>query len=167
MIKKFNEYITEKKWSGEIETKFKPKEGTFARKDKESDGDMANRIANYLKRNSKDLKQAMSRLNFYINRGGKNVSKTDKKALEMAKDKLREKFGKKVNESQIDLEVESAISASDCYKELKGDFNQAISKFVSCLEDEVPQFDEGDTDHNMALEALILEATGYYGEGGW
>jgi hypothetical protein len=36
----------------------------------------------------------MSMLTFYINRGGKNLSKTDKKRLERAKDELRHEFGR-------------------------------------------------------------------------
>jgi hypothetical protein len=37
---------------------------------------------------------AMSMLNFYINRAGKNLSKTRKRTLERAKDELREIFGR-------------------------------------------------------------------------
>ena len=37
---------------------------------------------------------AMSMLNFYINRGGKNLPAAQKRILEKAKDKLREKFGR-------------------------------------------------------------------------
>jgi hypothetical protein len=36
----------------------------------------------------------MSMLTFYINRGGKGLSKTRKKKLEEAKDELRELYGK-------------------------------------------------------------------------
>ena len=36
----------------------------------------------------------MSMLNFYINRAGKNLSKSRLKTLERAKDKLREAFGR-------------------------------------------------------------------------
>jgi hypothetical protein len=37
---------------------------------------------------------AMSMLNFYINRAGKNLSKTRKRTLERAKDELRVIFGR-------------------------------------------------------------------------
>lgn len=73
-----------KKWSFKVKTKWSPPEGLF----KES----AEKIASTLKRNSKDLKQAMSRLNFYINRGGKGLSAADKKRLNTAKDKLRKLY---------------------------------------------------------------------------
>jgi hypothetical protein len=86
IITKFEEFITEKKWSGEVDTEFKPKEGIFT--------ESAEKIAKYLADNSKDLKQAMSRLNFYINRAGDNLDKKDKDRLELAKEKLREIFKK-------------------------------------------------------------------------
>ncbi len=37
----------------------------------------------------------MSMLNFYINRGGKNLSAKQKRTLEEAKDELRIAFGRK------------------------------------------------------------------------
>lgn len=61
-------------------------EGTF-----EKD---AGQIAQILKRESKDYQQAMSRLNFYINRGGDNLSSSDKNRLERAKDQLKRAYGK-------------------------------------------------------------------------
>lgn len=75
-----------KLWSGKVKTKWEPKEGIF----KES----AEKIASYLKKQSKDLKQAMSRLNFFINRGGENLSASDKKRLDNAKEKLRNLYKK-------------------------------------------------------------------------
>jgi hypothetical protein len=74
------------KWSGKVATKWEPKEGMF----KQS----AEKIAGYLKRASKDLKQAMSRLNFYINRAGDNLTSKDKARLELAKEKLRNLYKK-------------------------------------------------------------------------
>lgn len=77
----YQEFIRESKlWSSKIKPKFTPKEGIFT--------ESAEKIAKYLKSNSKDLKQAMGRLNFYINRGGKNLSAKDKNRLELAKTKL-------------------------------------------------------------------------------
>jgi hypothetical protein len=55
----------------------------------------ASSIASGLKAKSKDLKQAMSRLNFYINRGGENLSDADKSRLEGAKDALHKAYGEK------------------------------------------------------------------------
>lgn len=70
----------DEKWSGDVKTKWHPKEGFFDRS--------ATEIASGLKSASDDLKQAMSRLNFYINRAGDNLSSEDKSRLELAKDKL-------------------------------------------------------------------------------
>lgn len=58
-------------------------------------------IASGLKAKSKDLKQAMSRLNFYINRSGKNLSSQDKNNLEQAKDALRKLYGVKDKETKL------------------------------------------------------------------
>jgi len=41
------------------------------------------------------FQSAMSMLNYYINRAGKNLSASDKKRLEQAKVELRKVFGKK------------------------------------------------------------------------
>lgn len=83
--------LNEKMWSGDVETKWEPKEGFF--------NQSAEKIASGLKRNSKDLKQAMSRLNFYINRGGENLSAEDKSRLENAKEKLRTMYESMVTEA--------------------------------------------------------------------
>lgn len=49
-------------------------------------------IAKQLKKDSKDLRQAMGRLTFYINRSGKNLSSERRKTLEHAKEILRTLF---------------------------------------------------------------------------
>ncbi|HZL29524.1 MAG TPA: DUF3175 domain-containing protein [Pseudolabrys sp.] len=46
------------------------------------------------RRKSDPYRSAMSMLTFYINRGGKGLSKTRKKKLEKAKDELRELYDK-------------------------------------------------------------------------
>jgi hypothetical protein len=46
------------------------------------------------RRKSTPYQSAMSMLNFYINRAGKNLPKTQKQILEHAKDELREVFGR-------------------------------------------------------------------------
>jgi hypothetical protein len=46
------------------------------------------------RRKSGAYRSAMSMLTFYINRGGKGLSKTRKAKLEKAKDELRELYGK-------------------------------------------------------------------------
>ena len=46
------------------------------------------------RRKAKPYQSAMSMLNFYINRAGKNLPKSRKQTLERAKDELREVFGR-------------------------------------------------------------------------
>lgn len=47
------------------------------------------------RRKSNPFRSAMSMLNFYINRAGRNLPKSQKQVLEDAKDELREEFGRK------------------------------------------------------------------------
>ncbi len=47
------------------------------------------------RRKASPFQSAMSMLNFYINRAGKNLPAGRKKTLEAAKDELREQFGRK------------------------------------------------------------------------
>ncbi|HLI94602.1 MAG TPA: DUF3175 domain-containing protein [Candidatus Baltobacteraceae bacterium] len=46
------------------------------------------------RRKAEPFRSAMSMLNFYINRGGKNLSAKQKRTLEKAKDELRIAFGR-------------------------------------------------------------------------
>jgi hypothetical protein len=65
-------------------------------------GDDPKKIAQSLKRSAKQshrrkgtpFQSAMSMLNFYINRGGDNLTAKKKKVLENAKEELRKLFGK-------------------------------------------------------------------------
>src|SRR5205809_7202840 len=47
------------------------------------------------RRKAKPYQSAMSMLNFYINRAGKNLPKSRKRIIERAKEELREVFGRK------------------------------------------------------------------------
>jgi Protein of unknown function (DUF3175) len=46
------------------------------------------------RRKGSPLQSAMSMLNFYINRAGKNLTATQKRTLTEAKDELRKQFGR-------------------------------------------------------------------------
>jgi hypothetical protein len=46
------------------------------------------------RRKSEPFRSAMSMLNFYINRAGKNLPQKQKRILERAKDELRDVFGR-------------------------------------------------------------------------
>lgn len=72
--------LNEEKWSGKVDSEWTAPEGLFTKP--------ADHIARKLKAASKDLKQAMSRLNFYINRAGENLSDKDHARLEHAKEIL-------------------------------------------------------------------------------
>lgn len=76
--------LSEAQWSADVKEKWHPPEGFFTKS--------AIAIAVGLKNSSKDLKQAMSRLNFYINRAGSNLSNTDQTRLEKAKKELHDLF---------------------------------------------------------------------------
>jgi hypothetical protein len=65
--------IVEKKWSSEVKTKWEPPEGLFTKS--------ADEIASTLKSASDDLRQAVSRANFYYNRAGDNESESKRKSV--------------------------------------------------------------------------------------
>lgn len=73
------------KWSADVQTHWAPPAGFFDQS--------AEKIAEGLKSNSDSLRQASSRLNFYKNRAGKNLSAEDKKRLDNASDKLHQLYG--------------------------------------------------------------------------
>ena len=52
------------------------------------------------RRKAEPFQSAMSMLNFYINRGGKNLSASQTKILESAKDELRKAFGREEGEQK-------------------------------------------------------------------
>ena len=78
--------ITEadEEWSDDVKTKWSPPAGTFTKPAKE--------VAAILKKGSKDLQQAMARLNFYINRAGDNLDAKTKAELEKAKKLLKDLY---------------------------------------------------------------------------
>lgn len=71
-----------KKFIADVETKVEPPEGLFASGSK-------GKIVKWLKANHADLKSAMSSLNFYINRAGKDLPEDRKTELNDAKESLR------------------------------------------------------------------------------
>jgi len=89
-MKKLCEYILEKKKEekqqlSDVKTKWHPEKGLFLNKDPKY-------IANYLIDNSDDIKQAMSRLVFYMNRAGENLE--NKTVLNKAKKIIHNKAEK-------------------------------------------------------------------------
>lgn len=86
-MKSLTEYINEKNWTDDVKTKWHPEEGLFTKKDPKY-------IADYLLKNSKDRKQAMSRLVFYMNRAGENLE--NKTVLNKVKFLLSESINEKL-----------------------------------------------------------------------
>lgn len=88
--KNWSKYVTEHSFALQLE------EGVFT-------WDNPKKIAKSLKRSAEEsihrkgtpFQSAMSMLNFYINRAGKNLKPERKKILEQAKEELRKLFGKK------------------------------------------------------------------------
>lgn len=91
----------EAKWSQDVDMKWDVPEGFFKRS--------AISMAKGLKKASKSLKQAMSRLNFYINRAGDSLSAEDKKRLENAKDELRKLYGKQESSHKVEKYIKSKV----------------------------------------------------------
>src|SRR6266478_5824825 len=70
--------------------------GVFARPDAKSIARSLKRSAERSHRRKSDpFRSAMSMLNFYINRAGKNLPKTSRARLEAAKEELRDLFNRK------------------------------------------------------------------------
>ena len=67
----------DKKWSGDVETKYTPPEGTFTK----SSAEIADTV---LKGHNGDKGSAIKSINFYINRAGKNLSDADVKRIKGA-----------------------------------------------------------------------------------
>ena len=71
-------------WSADVQTHWHAPEGFF--------NQSAHEIAEGLKKASDSKAQALERLNFYINRSGKNLSESRKEALEQAKRDLEKLY---------------------------------------------------------------------------
>jgi len=87
-----------KYWSGEVTRKSNAldlEHGVFTWKNPRRIAQSLKRSAmESVRRKGKPFQSAMSMLNFYINRAGKNLNKKQLKVLEQAKGELRKVFGK-------------------------------------------------------------------------
>jgi hypothetical protein len=87
---------SKRKWSGKVTRESNAldlENSVFKKKNPKAIARSLKRSAEHShRRKSSPYRSAMSMLTFYINRGGKNLSKTDKKRLERAKDELRHEF---------------------------------------------------------------------------
>jgi len=87
ILENYLELLQEKMWSGKVKLKHHFKKGTF-KKGSET-------IEKKVEGSGGDCQKKMSRLNFYINRAGKNLSASTKSKLEKAKDILHNKCAEK------------------------------------------------------------------------
>jgi len=80
---KISKYLNEDKWSDKVKTKWHPPEGLFKNGSAEEIADTVS--------SGVSLKTAMSRLNFYLNRGGSNISQSQINKVNQAKKILQNK----------------------------------------------------------------------------
>lgn len=92
--RKPNSPNSDRKWIEKVEDKQKGKTQSDSNKVPEGtyEGSPSS-IANTLKSKSTSLQQAISRLQFYINRSGDNLNSADKNRLERAKEAVYRSFG--------------------------------------------------------------------------
>ena len=100
-------------WSGDVKTKKHPPEELFSK-------GSASEIIDWLVKEHDGLKGAMSALNFYINRAGKNLNDKQKAKLEHAKALLHHK--KEVKE---DVQLDEAVGGVKVFKTKKEGFDDA------------------------------------------
>lgn len=89
MVKKWSRQVTENSNALDLEN------GVFEQDDPKKIAESLKRSADKsTRRKGTPFQSAMSVLNFYINRGGKNIPSKRRAALEAGKDQLRRIFGK-------------------------------------------------------------------------
>ena len=87
--KRWSQRVTEKSNALDLE------QGVFSRNDPRSIARSLKRSADRSqRRKSGPFRSAMSMLTFYLNRAGKNLSRSRRKRLEAAKEELRDLYGK-------------------------------------------------------------------------
>lgn len=121
--------IFEKKWSADVPIKWEPPEGFFEQS--------AEKIASGLKAASDDLQTAMGRLNFYINRAGKNLSDEDRGKLESAKKKLSKMYedsAPRMSDILRNIEESNDKYSVNMVKGAIKDIEKLLNKYVSMSE---------------------------------
>jgi hypothetical protein len=90
--------MAQRRWSAKVMERSDAldlEEGVFKKRDPKAIARSLKRSAEHSKRRKgTPFQSAMSMLTFFINRGGKNLSKAQKTRLEKAKDELRIAFGR-------------------------------------------------------------------------
>ena len=148
--------LTEKKWSSDVKTKWKPEEGFFTKS-------AAEIVAGLL---AAGESKAMSRLNFFINRAGKKLDEKDLARLEKAKTTLEKKLAavkeevnsfrkmaglpllEKKEDPEADMDLDDSEEAP---APKKGEEEEALPKIVTKI---AKQAEGKDAE---VLEALIMK----------
>lgn len=90
--------MAQRKWSGKVMERSDAldlESGVFKKSDPKAIARSLKRSAERsTRRKAEPFRSAMSMLNFFINRGGKNLTAKQKSTLEKAKDELRIAFGR-------------------------------------------------------------------------
>lgn len=110
--------LNESQWSSAVHQKWTPPEGFFTKS--------AKAIATGLLNASKSEAQAMARLNFYINRAGKNLSVKDQARLEGAKKILMTKNETLMEEE--DIEASDAKNWAEDLESIHGEISKLMSE---------------------------------------
>ena len=95
--RRWSKYVMETSDASDLES------GVFRRRDPASIARPLKRSAEHsTRRKASPFRSAMSMLNFYVNRGGKNLSAAQRRVLERAKDALRALYGRPVARTKIE-----------------------------------------------------------------
>lgn len=125
--------ITEKKWSGDVEAKTHPAEGTFTKSAKAI-------VKELLRVHDGDAGKAMKALNFYINRAGEKLE--NKEELEKAKELLHSKVKLESVNSVRKMAGLPLLSEKKEELEVEGDTEEVAVKASKEEEEELPKIVE-------------------------
>lgn len=112
-------------------------------------------------RNSSDLKEGILSINKKIEeltKKEKEFMPQDRKEdmIKGLKDLVKNLESKSISESHVDDDMFLKLTNKPSYKKLISDMRTAIDEYLNTIED--TGFDEGDTDHYLALSSAVTEA---------
>ena len=107
-------------------------------------------------KNSADKQQFPRNTKFHYNDVTK---KMDDLSVDEVDDKIENLEESKINESTIDYDVLNKIKKLPCYGKLREDLRKCIDEYTQCVVSSYDEtgYDEGDTDHDLALTESIQE----------
>ncbi len=142
--------LSEKHWSKSVKPKFHPEPGIFEKP--------AEEIAHYFKDESDSEKQAMSRINFYKNRAGKNLSSEEQGKLNHAKELLKnESFG-----DDVDLLSDKPETVADKLRRTCDTVQAAINKVDQYVNQHTRELWDTDVLQLDAVKELVRQRFGVF-----